>query len=75
MTLFVVKNSRLKNYDRDHLVSACLNLRRNNPIVASLSRLRKADIVGRGIIPQPVTGNSDLDSKIEQCWEDFFKIP
>lgn len=65
----------LKNYDRDHLVSACLNLRRNNPIVASLSRLRKADIVGRGIIPQPVTGNSDLDSKIEQCWEDFSKSP
>lgn len=65
----------LQNYDRDHLVSACLNLRRNNPIVASLSRLRKADIVGRGINPQPSTGDADVDNSIEESWSDFSKAP
>jgi len=65
----------LKNYDRDHLVSSCLNLRRNNPIVASLSRLRKADIVGRGINPQPSTGDTELDTKIEESWHEFSKSP
>jgi len=65
----------LKNYDRDRLVSACLELRRNNPIVASLSRLRKADVVGRGIHPQPSTGDNDLDARIEECWDDFSKSP
>ena len=31
----------LSNYDRDKLISAALEFRRNNPVVASMSRLRK----------------------------------
>jgi lambda family phage portal protein len=65
----------LSNYDRDRLVSASLEFRRNNPIVASLSRLRKADVVGRGIMPQPSTGDLDLDKKIEESWQKFSDAP
>ena len=65
----------LSNYDRDRLVSACLEFRRNNPVVASMSRLRKADVVGRGIIPQPTTGSEEIDQKIEQEWAKFSSSP
>jgi len=65
----------LSNYDRDKLISAALEFRRNNPVVASMSRLRKADIVGRGIIPQANTGDEALDSKIEEEWAEFSHDP
>ena len=65
----------LSNYDRNSLISTCLEFRRNNPVVASLSRLRKADIVGRGIIPQPSTGDDDTDSRIIDAWNKFSEMP
>lgn len=65
----------LSNYDRNKLVSTCLEFRRNNPVVASLSRLRKADIVGRGIIPQPSTGDADVDARILEAWNKFSEMP
>ena len=65
----------LQGYDRDRLVSACLEFRRNNPVVASLSRLRKADIVGRGIIPQPSTGDDETDMVIQDAWSEFSESP
>ena len=65
----------LSNYDRDRLISACVEFRRNNPVVASMSRLRKADVVGRGIIPQPTTGNEEIDQKIEEEWQKFASNP
>lgn len=65
----------LNEYDRDRMISTCLEFRRNNPVVASLSRLRKADIVGRGLIPQPSTGNDDTDAHILECWNRFAESP
>lgn len=65
----------LSSYDRDRLISTCLEFRRNNPVVASLSRLRKADIVGRGINPQPSTGDENLDKRIINLWADFCNSP
>jgi lambda family phage portal protein len=65
----------LSGYDRERLISTCLEFRRNNPVVASLSRLRKADIVGRGIIPQPNTGSDEVDAKILDCWHTFSEAP
>lgn len=65
----------LSNYDRDRLISACLEFRRNNPVVASMSRLRKADVIGRGIIPQPTTGDEATDQKIEDAWAEFSSDP
>lgn len=65
----------LSNLDRDRLVSACLEFRRNNPVVASMSRLRKADVVGRGIIPQANTGDDNLNAEIEEHWLEFSNDP
>ena len=65
----------LNSSDRDKMVSTCLEFRRNNPVVASLSRLRKADIVGRGLIPQPATGDDETDSKILEAWMKFAESP
>ncbi len=65
----------LSNYDRASLISTCLEFRRNNPVVASLSRLRKSDIVGRGILPQPATGDDDTDAQILEAWNKFSEMP
>ena len=65
----------LSQYDRDRMVSACLEFRRNNPVVASMSRLRKTDVVGRGIIPQPTTGDEETDRRIEGAWAEFSESP
>tara|TARA_S200002703_G_scaffold37694_1_gene32965 strand:+ start:1541 stop:2977 length:1437 start_codon:yes stop_codon:yes gene_type:complete len=65
----------LNSIDRDRMISACLEFRRNNPVVASMSRLRKTDIVGKGITPQPNTGNDDLNAEIEESWNDFSMNP
>lgn len=65
----------LSGYDRDRLISAALELRRNNPVVASISRLRKADIVGRGIFPQASTGDNDLDEQIDKSWQEYAREP
>ena len=65
----------LGQYDRDKLVSTCLEFRRNNPIVASISRLRKADVVGKGLEPQPNTGDDSLNKQIEEKWSEFSRDP
>jgi capsid protein len=65
----------LSNYNRDRMISACLEFRRNNPVVASMSRLRKTDVVGRGIIPQPTTGDEESDRRIEGAWAEFSESP
>lgn len=65
----------LSNFNRDRLVSAALDFRRNNPVVASISRLRKADVIGRGIIPQASTGNNDLDAMIDAMWHEYSREP
>lgn len=65
----------LGNYDRDRLVSACLEFKRNNPIVSSISRLRKTDVVGKGLVPQANTGSDSLNAEIEERWEEFSKNP
>jgi lambda family phage portal protein len=69
------EESELGEYDRDAVTSALLDFRRNNPVVASISRLRKADVVGRGIIPQAATGNDDLNTEIERQWAQFCSQP
>ena len=45
----------LSQQDRKTLISALLSFKRNNPVVNSISRLRKTDVVGKGIIPQATT--------------------
>lgn len=67
-----IELDRLK---RDRVISACLDFKRNNPVVNSLSRLRKADVVGRGILPQPTTGDQELDRELESRWMEFSAAP
>ena len=61
----------LHQADRDRLTSTCLQFKRNSPIVRSISRLRKADVVGVGIAPQPQTGDPDVDAKLAELWEEY----
>jgi len=65
----------LSKWKRDQVISALLDFKRNNPIVNSISRLRKADVVGRGVLPQPITGDDDLDKELEMRWMDFCAAP
>ena len=65
----------LNKHDRDTVVATALQYRRDNPIVNSISRLRKADVVGKGIMPQPDTGNDELNAEIESQWLDFSAAP
>ena len=61
--------------DRSRVIGTLLDYRRNNPIVASICRLRETDVVGAGIIPQAQTGNEDLDRELEKKWSEFSRNP
>jgi lambda family phage portal protein len=52
-----------------------LDFRRNDPIVASICRLRETDVVGGGIFPQAQSGNEELDRRLEEKWEIFSRTP
>ena len=65
----------LQGYDRDRLVSTLLNLKRNDPVAKAISRLRRTDVVGGGIIPQPSTGDDSLDDQIGELWAQWSAMP
>jgi len=61
--------------DREKMSAVMLDLRRNNPTVKAISRLRRADVVGPGIRPQAATGDEDLDKRLEELWEEYAQQP
>jgi lambda family phage portal protein len=61
--------------DRQRVIATLLDYRRNNPIVASICRLRETDVVGPGIIAQAQSGNEDLDLRLEELWHEFSRSP
>lgn len=61
--------------DRSRVIGTLLDYRRNNPIVASICRLRETDVVGNGIVPQAQTGNEDLNNELEKKWKEFSRNP
>ena len=65
----------LNSYDRDELTGNLLDLKRNNPVVAAISRLKKTDIVGPGIHPQPATADEDFNKRIFEMWRDWSEYP
>jgi len=65
----------IQGYDRERLISTLLNFKRNDPVVKAISRLRKTDVVGSGILPQPATGNEDLDKQISDLWHKWSEYP
>ena len=69
------ENIELPPYDRDELVGNLLNMKRNNPIVKSISRLKRTDVVGSGIKPQPATPSESYNEQILNLWEEWAEAP
>ena len=69
------ENVELSAFDRDELVGNLLNMKRNNPIVKSISRLKRTDVVGSGIKPQPASPSEEYNEKILDLWEEWSKAP
>ena len=69
------ENIELPPYDRDELVGNLLNMKRNNPIVKSISRLKRTDVVGSGIKPQPATADERFNEQILENWNEWAEAP
>ena len=69
------ENIELNPFDRDELVGNLLNMKRNNPIVKSISRLKRTDVVGSGIKPQPATPSEEFNEQILNLWEKWSDSP
>lgn len=65
----------LNSHDRDRLVSTLLDFKRNNPVVKSISRLRRTDAVGAGILAQPQTPNEDFNDRLQELWSVWSEYP
>jgi len=61
--------------DRARVVGTLLDYRRNNPLVASICRLRETDVIGAGILPQLNSGNQGVDEELEGLWAEFSRSP
>ena len=69
------ENIELPPFDRDELVGNLLNMKRNNPIVKSISRLKRTDVVGSGIKPQPATSAEYFNEQVLELWEKWSDAP
>lgn len=65
----------LNSVDRERLIATLMNFKRNNPIVKAISRLRKTDVVGRGMSVQPMTANEDFNTRIVDLWAEWSEYP
>jgi lambda family phage portal protein len=61
--------------DRQRVIATLLNFRRNDPLVASICRLRETDVVGPGLMPQAQSGNEELDLQLESLWATWSRHP
>ena len=69
------ENVELNPYDRDELVGNLLNMKRNNPVVKSISRLKRTDVVGSGLVPQPATAAEDFNEQVLDLWHEWAEHP
>lgn len=65
----------LNSVDRERLISTLMNFKRNNPIVKSISRLRKTDVVGGGMMVQPMTESEDFNTRLVDLWAEWSEYP
>lgn len=65
----------LNAYDRERLISTLMNLKRNDPVARAISRLRKTDVIGAGIAPQPATPSDDFNREVSELWEEWSEYP
>lgn len=63
----------LNSVDRVRLISTLMNFKRNNPVVKAISRMKKADVIGRGIVPQPQTLEDDFNEDIQRLWDEWIE--
>lgn len=60
---------------RDKLIRDLLQAHRDNPLVWAIRRLRRQDVVGRGLLPKPRTGSDTLNEEIEGLWREWSLAP
>ncbi|MBQ94863.1 MAG: hypothetical protein CL510_03395 [Actinobacteria bacterium] len=65
----------LGQVDRDRMISTLLDFKRNNPVVKALSRLRKTDTIGGGIVPQPATPDEAFNDRLTELWAGWSESP
>jgi lambda family phage portal protein len=65
----------LNSHDRDRLISTLMNFKRNNPVVKSISRLRKTDVIGSGINAQPMTSDEGFNTRLVDLWASWCEYP
>ncbi|MAF44273.1 MAG: hypothetical protein CMI54_08965 [Parcubacteria group bacterium] len=65
----------LNSWDRDRLISTLMNFKRNNPVVKSISRLRKTDVIGAGIAAQPMTKDEGFNTRLVDLWASWCEYP
>lgn len=69
------EEQELPNYERDRLISTLMDFKRNDPVVKAISRLRRTDVVGTGIRPQPATTDDALNDLLVSRWDYFASSP
>lgn len=69
------EEAELTQFDRDRMISTLMNFKRNNPVVKSISRLRKTDVVGSGLVVQPQTQSEDFNTRVIDKWATWSEAP
>ena len=75
MTPLREEEIELNSHDRDRLISTLMNFKRNNPVVKAISRLRKTDIIGAGILPQPQSDDESFNTEAGNLWNSWAEHP
>lgn len=69
------EEAELTAYDRIKLISFLLDFKRNDPIVSSISRMKRTDVVGCGLSAQPITSDRDYNDTVSKLWDDWCVDP
>ena len=64
----------LPSWERNSLRNECLNMRRNEPLLAGISQRFVSNVVGTGIYPQAKTSNDKWNDSAELFWKEWCKV-
>ena len=70
----VDEDSQIGKWDRSRLRLECLDLRRNNPIVAGVCERFADNVVGAGIVPQAKTSSATWNEQAESFFREWGKV-
>lgn len=68
------EDSQIGSWDRGRLRLECLDLRRNNAIVAGVCERFADNVVGPGITPQAKTSDNAWNEAAESYWHEWSKV-